>query len=411
MKSLACVAMFTSWLCSSLALAQHSAAMDRVLGRTPPAVMARQDASLSAGTIAVEVVDEMDSPAAQTDVRVGVMYQDGKREEKHCTTNTEGYCEIPALATGTAQSYRVKVSHNGATFASTPFRLDPERGHRARVRRLGTTQDSEAVLMVMGRAMIEFENDKARITQEAQLANIRSEAYVFPQEGLFVALPEGFGAFDSRKVMTDQRVVPEEGGMRLYGSIAPGPVKLTWAYSLPFSGSKLELNLPVPFTAVEYQVISDAIGDLTLNVDGFPEARSHEGRSRQFLVTSLRPKRMAAPLDVIDIVITGIPTGVWLPRVALGLGLAMLLMGLLWIVRPADRSTFLARARARRRSELLDEAQVLEQERADGDVGERYYANRNREIVNELAELLKLEAADSDCLKPNPHVWSGSGVS
>ena len=388
------IAAFAAVLCvPAVCFGQDADAMRRVFGQTQPVAIAKGDPQVSAGSIAVSVVDQSEQAAPDTVVRLGTMLQDGKREEQFCTTDAEGKCAFEGLASGTQQSYRVSVKHQGATYASTPFRLDLKIGHSVVVRRLGTTTESAAVLQLLGRTMVEFLDDKVLVSQEATLSNIRGEAYVFPKEGLLIELPEGFTAFDAKKVMTDQRLVADERGLRLHGSIAPGTTKLTWSFQWPFSGDAIELSLPVPFRTVEYHVMSDAIGELQLNVDRFPEAQKHQGRGRDFFVTRLQRRPGDPPLETLKVRLSGIPGNILLPKIALGIALAMLGLGLLWGLRSVDRAPELATARARRRAELLDEAVALQREHDAGDIGPTFFESRRRQIVAELAEILQFEHA------------------
>lgn len=381
-----------SWGVASASAQQDETIVNRVLGNVPSIALSETDSELPAGTIAVEVVDESGEPVPEAAVRLGVMEQSGARESDACVTNDKGRCLFEELATDSAHSYRVNVPHEGARYSSTPFRLDPKLGQRVRITRLPVTTNDQRVFQVLGRTMVEFKEDRARVTQEARLANLGDATYVFPDGGLQIRLPEGFKAFDSRAVMTDQRVSVTDEGLEISGSLAPGRASLTWAYDVPLGGNTVALEQAVPFRTMEYQVISDYIDGMTLEVEGFADARIHEGADRRFLVAGIMRRPGEPRLDPLRVHIRGIPGGGPLPYVAAVFAFVFLALGLVLVFRPSDESQVLARARSERRLELLDGIAALEADRQAERVGPTFYEHRRRELTDELAILLRMQS-------------------
>ena len=372
--------------------APQAGMMERAFGRVPPVATAQRDDTVPAGTIAVTVVDEADRPVQDATVRLGVMQQDGARQQQECLTDQEGRCAFGSLSTGNEQSYRVNVPYQGAKYSTTPFRLDAEQGHAARVRRLPTTTDDQRLLQLLGRTMLEFRESRIRVTQETRLSNLGQNAYVFPAEGMLVRLPEGFTGFESRAVMTDQRVVADEEGLRIFGSVPPGRVSLTWWYDVSFSGSTFELTQQVPFRTIEYDVLTDHVDGMTLEIDGFDPPNVLDHRGRKIAVSKLLRRPSDPPLTEVRIRMSGIPSGKALPLIAVVLAVVFLVVGVFLTVRTGDPSDALERARIGRRAELLEEANLLEKEFAENRVGPKYHSRRRREIVDELAALFQLDA-------------------
>jgi len=377
----------------ALAFAQQDQTIvKRVLGNVPSIAFSETDSELPPGTIVVEVVDQAGEPAPEAAVRLGVMEQSGARESDACVTDDEGRCLFEELAADSAHSYRVNVPYNGARYSSTPFRLDPKLGQRVRITRLPVTTSDQRVFQVLGRTMIEFKEDRAHVTQEARLTNLGDATYVFPDGGLAIRLPEGTKAFDSRPMMTDQRVSGTDEGLEISGSLPPGRATLTWAYDVPLEGSTLILGQAVPFRTMEYQVISDYIDGMTLEVEGFGVARIHDGADRRFLVAGLMRRPGEPRLDTIRIHILGIPGGGLLPYLASALAFVFLVLGLTLVFRRSDESQVLAEARTERRKELLDEIAALEADRQVERVGPTFYEHRRRELTDELAILLRMQS-------------------
>lgn len=370
---------------------QDQTVVNRVLGNVPDPVTSVVDSNLPAGAIAVEVVDPSGAPIPEQAVRLGVMEQSGGRDSKACVTGEAGTCSFDGLAIESSYSYRVNVPYEGAMYASTPFRLDPAKGQRVRVVRLPTTNDRRRVFQVLGRTMIEFREDRAHVTQEARLTNLGDETYVFPDGGLQMRLPDGFKAFDTMTVMTDQRVTATDDGLEISGSLPPGRADLMWAYDVPIDGTSISIVQPVPFATMEYQVISDYVDGMTLEVEGFQVARVHEGGDRRFLVASVMRRPGDVPIDPLRIHIRGIPGGGPLPYVAVAIATLLMLFGVGLLLRPSDQTVALAEARLDRREELLDEIASLERQRKAEAIGPSYYEQRRRELTDELATVLRMQ--------------------
>jgi len=371
---------------------QDQAVVNRVLGNVPDLVTSVIDESLPAGTILVKVVDSSDAPAVKQPVRLGIMEQSGGRDSTACMTDEQGECVFDSLAVDSKHSYRVNVPYEGARYSSTPFRLDAAKGQRVRVVRLATTADANKVFQIIGRTMIEFRDDRAHITQDVRLSNLGDTTYVFPDGGMAIRLPEGFKAFDTMAVMTDQQVTATDDGLQIAGSIPPGRANLMWTYDIPVDGSAMTVQQAVPFPTMEYQVVSDYVDGMTLEVEGFQVARVHEGGDRRFLVAGMMRRPGDPPIDPLRIHIRGIPGGGALPYLASAIAVLFAIWGFVFLMRPADQSQALARVRDARRSELLDEIAKLEGLRSSEEVGPTFYEHRRRELTDELAIVLRMQS-------------------
>lgn len=371
---------------------QDQAVVNRVLGNVPELVTSVVDPDLSAGTIRVEVVEPDGSAIAGQAVRLGVMEQSGSRDSEVCTTDAQGTCSFDSLVTDSKHSYRVNVSHQGARYSSSPFRLDAEQGQRVRVTRLSTTTDNRRVFQFLGRTMVEFRDNRAHITQESRLTNLGEQTYVFPEGGMQIRLPDGFKAFEAMKVMTDQQITATEDGVLITGSIPPGRANLMWTYDVPVEGTSLQLEQPVPFPTMEYQVVSDYVDGMSLEVEGFQVARVHEGGDRRFLVAAMMRRPGDPPVDPLRVHIRGIPGSGPLPYLATAIALAFGIVGFVLVYRPADSSAAVAKMREDRQAHLLDEIAALESQRAAEEIGPKFYAQRRRELTDELAIVLRMRS-------------------
>ena len=389
------IAFLTALLASIPAWAmaqQDQVVVDRVLGNVPDLATSKVDSDLPGGTIAVEVVDATGARVPNQAVRLGVMERSGARDSKACVTDAQGACSFDGLTTDSTHSYRVNVSYDGARYSSPPFRLDQAQGQRVRVVRLETTTSDQRVFQVLGRTMIEFRDDRAHITQEARLTNLGNSSYVFPEGGLKIRLPDGFKAFDSRQAMGDQRLSAADEGLVIQGSIPPGRADLMWTYDIPVGGTTLSIQQAVPFATMEYQVVSDYVDGMSLEVEGFQVARVHEGRDRRFLVAGLMRRPGDPPVDPLRIHVRGIPGPGPLPLLATAIAAIFVLLGIGLLFRPSDQTAALAKLGEDRRAELLEEIATLEHQHEAKAIGPTYYAHRRRELTDELAIVLRVQS-------------------
>lgn len=370
-------------------------ALARARGGEPELASSRRDPTAPPGTIRVQVVDPSGGRVAGATVRIGIMEQAGVRDERTGETDAAGQFELTGLPTGSGQAYRVTVPVDGAVYATTPFRLEVDAGQIARVIRVPTTRESRALLIQIGQTMLEYRNERLHVTEQIRLTNLGEQTVVFGEEGAFFELPDGFTAFQTHPVMTDQRLVPGDDGFHLRGSLPPGTVTLAWVYDLPLDGEGVEFAHPIPFRVYRYRVMSDASTTMRLSVEGFPSAEAHEAQGRRLLVTEVARAPEDARLSHLAVSVRGIPGPGPGRLIALGGALVLLMLGFLLLTRLRGRSSLIGEARARRKTELLDEARELARAFRASEIGPKFHARRMGELEAELASLLRLDDADA----------------
>jgi hypothetical protein len=364
-------------------------------GEQPDLATAFPTEELPEGTIRVRVVDAQGAPVEDALVQVGILAQGGGRDTASDRTNAQGLVMFSGLETGQAQAYRVKVPVEGALFASNPFQLPPRLGYDVTITRLPTTRDQSAVMQLVSRTFLELRDERVHVVQQAQILNMAMEVYSLPNDGKPVRLPEGFTAFQSQPVMTDQRIEATDEGFLLRGSIPPGRTTLVWAYDLLIDGGELDIEVPVPFRTFEMRVESDAPPGLTLDVSGMPDPEEVEADSgRSLLITGRQFSPDEPQPSTIRIRVAGLPGPGPARWIALGGALVMFLIGFMFLLRRStgDRA-FLRTAREQRKRELLAEAAELERLFESSEIGPKYRARQMDAVVTELSSLLREEAA------------------
>ena len=376
--------------------------------RPPQPASARPSREVAVGSIRVRVVDGAGQPVGNAEVAIGVMQQSGDRERMTQTTGPDGFTEFTELPTGTAQAYRVNVPHEGATFSSTPFQLPTDRGYDVQVTRLPVTRDASALFLHLFRVIVEQGNERMHIIHHAQLTNAGSATYVFPEEGLRVALPEGALAFQTQALMTDQRVeeVPDEDAYRILGSLPPGTVQLAFAYDLELDGEELDVPVEIPLPVFGIQAIAEAIPGLELHVDGLPDAVRLDADGEECIdsvetpgcawITQTRRSPEQSTRRSMTLELSGIPGPPDIRYWALAFTFVFLGLGIMLFLRGGGTGIGATRARERRKQQLIREAELLDEDLESGEIGPRFRQKRRAAIVRELAALLlESEAADN----------------
>jgi hypothetical protein len=175
------------------------------------------------------------------------------------------------------------------------------------------------------------------------------------------------------------------------GSLPPGTVRLAWAYDLPIDARTMRIPVALPLRFFGLQVFSEAPEGLTLDVTGMPPAQRLDNEGQAIWLTQVRHGPTDPTLESITVVVSGIPGPGPVRWIAVVLALLLLAGGIFFGVRRADERDALARARQRRREELLEEARELERDLEAGEVGPEFRQKRRAEIVRELAVLLHEE--------------------
>jgi hypothetical protein len=367
----------------------------RGLSEPSPAGVANPDPNLPAGTIRVEVVNASGAPVPNANVELGVMSQDSQRSSESKRADAGGIAVFEDLPTGAGQAYRINVLHGGAKFSCTPFRLE-DTGYTVRITQLPTTREDRNIMQMMSRVILEFHDDRVRVHQQIQLVNLGREQYVFPQEGKQVPLPRGFFAFQSQPMMTDQRVAAVIGeGVYIRGSLPPGRTNIVWMYDLDKPGTEMDLELPLAFRTYAVRVEVEAPPGMTLDVEGLPEPQLTYWEGTRVLVTEGRREGDDTSSQPIQIRLRGLPGVSFVPWIATGAVVVLLFLALLFLLMKGRgySKESLASLRRERTDELLDEAAEIQKMFVADEIGPKYRERRMAEVRDELAEILRDEAA------------------
>ncbi len=350
---------------------------------------AMPDPTIAAGTVRVHVVDQHDQPVGGQIVSLGLMAQDGKRSALAQTTNRDGIAEFSRLSTESSASYRAKMVWQEVTFAAPPFQFSSEQGYAVRLVRLPVSSDERPVLQ-HGQFIMELRNERLHVIQHARISNFGNQAYRFPQEGKLVELPRGYSNLQFQEQMTDQRMVEEDGkGFRVFGSLVPGTVTLSWSYHLPVDKSTMVFDVPTNWNTYRYQVVIVDIDGLSLAVNDL-EVTEFEHQGRTLLGTELRRAPQDAPLPSIRIMLSGIPGPGPLRWIALSVAV-LLALGLAWLLGRAPASLKSVDVTSQKNL-LIEQVTALEWQRSQHHIGPTFYEAERQRLIIDLAQLLRMES-------------------
>ncbi len=355
----------------------------------PPEDEEREDSSLPAGTIAVDLRDADGSPVPGEQVTLGVLVSSVAKGEsrKHLqgTTDTSGRAVFSDLATASNIAYRVSVGYRGGLFAAVPFQLQKTRAMRVLLHVYPVTRDIQQARVVGEAALAaEVRDDRIQLEELLTIYNLGRTAWV--PEDVTMTLPEGFTAFSAQQSMSDQGVEEAGGSLRLRGTFPPGKGVVEFRWQLPWSGNPdvdFAVGLP-PHIAIA-RVMIPAGGEIKLAVAGFPAAevrRDAQGQAFQVTERHMRPEEPR--LSALSVGIHDLPGRGLGPILATALAGCGVGVGLVLGRRRERRS---ANTKAVKLA-LLEEIVALEEARASGEVGPRTYEQTRRQLIDALSRTL-----------------------
>ena len=372
----------------------HGEGMDAVISRAfgdPVVAVAGPTQTVPPGSIRITVTLPDGQPLRNSEVALGIMRQGGDRERTPGQTDENGVFTYANLPTGQGQAYRVNVPYEGATYSCTPFQLPTDTGYDVRIEARPVTHEDRSLLLVLGQTMVELRDNRFHVIQQARLSNLGEQTYVFPEDGTRIPLPEGYTAFQTQAVMTDQRVEEVAGeGLRIRGSLPTGQVTLAWAFDLPVTGTEMMIPIANPFHTFQYRVISTAQREMHLEVEGMPPAMRFEDQGQPLYGTEMQRSPEDEPFTEVRIRMHAIPGPG--PARWIGSGVALVfVVGALAMLLRRGWNDGGKRSLAERKAQILADVKTLEEEFAKGEIGEVYRQTQKDQLVRELSRILYQE--------------------
>jgi hypothetical protein len=244
-------------------------------------------------------------------------------------------------------------------------------------------QPGMVVLGEQSRFVFEFGDGSLSVFNILQLVNT-ARTPVAPPQPIVFDLPDGA---TGAAILQDSSKQATAAGNRITvtGPFAPGPTNVQFAYSLPYSGSRLTVEqvMPVPLNRVI--VLAQKVADMRLASPQMTEQREMAAEGQTYVVGQ-GPAIRAGERVSFDF--TSLPHEALWPRyLALVLAVAILAAGVWGSMRraPASGSKDSSQERLeKRRSQLFAELTALEEGHRAGRVDARTYGTRRGDLVSAL---------------------------
>lgn len=353
----------------------------------PPEDVEQADPNLATGTIAVDILDADGHPVPNETITLGILINSiakgDSRKHLQATTDGRGRAVFTGLETASNIAYRVSSGFQGGAFAATPFQLEQAKSMHVVLHVYPVTRDLQTALVVVETTIAaEVREDRLQVEEVLTLYNLGRNAW--QPDGVTMALPEGFTAFNTQASMSDQGVDEIGGTARLRGTFPPGRHAVEFRWQLPLSGAKgIDFDVGLPPHVAVARAVMPAASDIQLTASGFPPADiRRDGKGQRFLVVERRMRPEDPKLTSMSIAISGLPAP----------GPERLVATLLAAVGVAAGFAFSFSRRSGpsagdfgARSALLEELGELEKARVAGQVGPKTYERTRRELVDALA--------------------------
>jgi hypothetical protein len=355
-----------------------------------------EDPALPAGTIRVELRDPLNNVIPNHDVQLGIIQQSVAKGDsrKHLSAKTDagGFVTWNALDAGAGFAYRVSAHEGDAAFGARPFNLPHDHGMHVVLHVYPPTHDIQRGALIISRSIIhiEMKDDRVQIQQRIDVFNGTPVAWV--PEDVILELPADYTALNAMQQMSDVGLDPvAKKGARIHGTFAPGETPIIFSWQLPYDGgTDVDIDIGLPPNIAQLVVRSAAAPGMKLEVQGFRDAVSQVNEEGQReLVTGKQIQDGDAPLRKVHISLRDLPT----PGPARLIGTILAVIGVVGGIYLALKKRALvttSKATIKRdRNRVLDEIAALETAHERKDVGPKTYERAKRELVDELAALLR----------------------
>jgi hypothetical protein len=354
------------------------------------------DPELPPGTIEVLIADPTGRPLGSTDVRLGILSQkiaEGEsRSEKTAKTDENGRVRFTALAATTDKVYSVAVKAGPAEYASPPFNLRDNAGHRVLLHVYPSTSDMTRTVVFGAFMSVEPRDDLFQLDMVLHVFNVSRMGWI-PSD-VVIDLPEGFKAFlaDESSGSNSRFEVVEGRGAMLRGTFPPGERRVKFRFQVPKPPEReVSFRIGFPQRVVQAQVVAAAGPEMSLEVrEGFPPPQVDESTlGDRVLITARRIKSGEDPIRELVVSMAGLRVpgvGRW---VAVFIALAFAGFGGL-AARGDLRIASTERVqgdRARARELILRELVDVEHAKDKGDIGPNAYERAHRSLVDALARI------------------------
>jgi hypothetical protein len=377
------------------------------LGAT--AGVAQEDASLPAGTLDLNLVDEREAPIANHPVVLGMVNKQGEVETRRAQSDGAGHARFTDLPTGKQTGYAAVIEWHGLRLNTAPFGMPETGGARATIRALTRTADPSAITIGQGaRIVVQMAEDRLQILEFLPLENTSDKMFDPGPGALEIPLPTGFTGAQPQE--NDRKIdVRPEHGIAVHGPIVPRRSQLgesaserqadevVFGFEVHYYGDSFAFKQPVPNGIGPFTLITDQkVAGLTLSGPGVGarEERVLNGRKYWMMSGSAVP-----PGGAITFTINGLPSTDTSGRITAGILSVLLIIATFVFARKPGGASASKRTTAEEQRARLKEtrealyADLVAMERTARAAGVPAPVDRREQLVRRLEEVYQEIAA------------------
>jgi hypothetical protein len=275
---------------------------------------------------------------------------------------------------------------------------DPDTDKRAQEDKslaAGPAQPGMVVIGEQSRFVFEFGDGTLSVFNLLQLTNT-ARTPVTPPQPIVFDLPTGATGTTILKESSPQATAAGTK-VTVVGPFAPGVTNIQFAYSMPYSGSSLTIEQPMPVPLNRVIVLAQKLADMRLASAQMTEQREMAADGQTYVVGQGPAVRAG---ERVSFSFTNLPHEAQWPRYT-AVALAVLILAAGWwgstrVARGAGTHASGQDRLEKRRSQLFAELTSLEEQHRAGRVDPQKYAARRGELVASLervyAEIDRLAA-------------------
>jgi hypothetical protein len=234
------------------------------------------------------------------------------------------------------------------------------------------------------RIILEFQNDNLQVFYLLDIVN-GARTPIDVGEPLVITLPDGATGAGAMQGSSPLAMVQGDR-IRIAGPFPPGTTSVQVGYRFPYSGDRLTLAQTWPAAIEQLFVAAEKVGELQMTSAQFGSQQVAEAGGSPFLMAT--GGRLNAG-DTLTVALTGLPhRSTTMRDVGIGLGVAILVIGLWAGVRKPPVSSGKVDQLARRKEKLFSEIAALEEQHRKGKVDANRYGARREALVGQLERVM-----------------------
>jgi len=377
----------------------------------------RLDPTLPAKTLVVKAFDREGRPLAGQLIELGQV-SSAAGSQVHLlreTTKADGVATFKDLPTGPQTGYAAVMGREGMRIGSEAFALPETGGVVVELKVLGRTADPSVISIGEGaRIVLEVNEDAVQVLEFLPLVNNGSQIFDGEPGGFAIPLPREFVSAEGAE--GDTPIEVRKGfGVSAHVTVPPGPPpaarqghapnEVRFGFALPFHGSSLTIEQPLPAGLGPFSFIAQKVGNIDVESAVFEGKRSEKQLGTQMFL--IWPGAAIGRGGSLRVHVTGLPAHDRTGRNVAAVLVAALLLGTVALSwrrggkGPARGEATLEEKLTADREQLFEQLLAVERKKETGSESPQDVALR-RDLVTKLEDVLRALTAPAPGPKAHP---------